>query len=183
MTHITGSQTTPTAVRVAAIPKSATDPKAGQLEGIQYSVRHGKRGPSVGIQIGRHWVFKWIVEEAFRRARETLSTSEPGALYTAKALYDDPAWSELSFGRRIAIGRCIRLFADRKMLPIRVINPNAKGTKKYMSTAPQGEAADLNLELDKPASPAARSLVNLQSGPAQVSNQAARQPAQHVKDK
>ncbi|MBK8106505.1 MAG: hypothetical protein IPK42_13345 [Betaproteobacteria bacterium] len=150
----------PAAARAAGIPQPAAGPKAGQFEGLQYSVRHGLRGPSVGIQIGRHWIFKWIVEEAFKRARQTLSTSTPGAMHTAQTLYDDPEWSRLRFGRRIAIGRCIRLFADRKMLPIQVTNPKAKGTKKYMHIKPQGEAVDLNTELGEPASSAGRSLFN-----------------------
>jgi hypothetical protein len=81
-------------------------------------------------------------------------------MHTAQTLYDDPEWSRLRFGRRIAIGRCIRLFADRKMLPIRVMNPKAKGTKKYKHIEPQGEAVELNVELGEPASSAERSLFN-----------------------
>ena len=126
---------------------SAPEPKSLQFEGLQYSVRHGPRGPSIGIQIGRHWIFKWIVEAAFTRALQTLSTSDSLKLHTAQALYDDQDWPSFGFGRRIAIGRCIRLFADRQMLPIRVVNPKATGTKKYMHIGPQGVPADLGIQL------------------------------------
>jgi len=89
-----------------------------------------------------------------------VSTSQPGDLHTARTLYDDPDWSELRFGRRIAIGRCIRLFADREMLPIRVVNPKATGTKKYQHTASQGAAVDLNVELDERAGLSGSGLCN-----------------------
>lgn len=106
------------------------------LSSIDFEVRNGPWGPSVGKMLGWQWVFKDIFETALTRFDATLPTLDWSKPQTSKALYNDPDWPEKKLVRRFAIGRCLRFFADRELLPLRCINPRATGTKKYVRVSP-----------------------------------------------
>lgn len=102
------------------------------FEDIEFETRQGPWGPSVGIQLGVPWIFKDIVVETYRRARASDSKLDWSVQQTAESMYSDPDWRYIKVGRRLAIGRCVRFLADNDVLPLRVANPKAKGTKKYV---------------------------------------------------
>ena len=99
---------------------------------LRYAKRSGKKGPSTGLTLGRHWVFQWIFRSAWGRFTTGLATADWTRPQTAKSLYNDPDWASMNFGVRIAIGRCLRFFVKHAMLPLQVINPYSTGTKRYM---------------------------------------------------
>lgn len=98
---------------------------------IEFEVRDGPRGPSVGKQMGYHWVFKNIFQTAWYRFCAAIESADWTKPQTAKSLFDDPNWVNMGFGFRIALGRCLRYFVNHAMLPLRVLNPDSSGTKKY----------------------------------------------------
>ena len=106
------------------------------LSSIEFEVRDGPWGTSVGKMLGWQWVFKDIFENALIRFDATLPTLDWSKPQTSKSLYNDPDWPEKKLVRRFAIGRCLRFFADRELLPLRCINPRATGTKKYVRVNP-----------------------------------------------
>lgn len=99
---------------------------------IKYEKRSGPNGPMVGKYLGRPWVFKWIFEKAWARMCAEIVTADWNKKQTTKSLYNDPdSWLDWKFGVRQAFGRCLRYFVDNKMLPLKVLNPLARGTKYY----------------------------------------------------
>ena len=109
-----------------------TDVRDDFFIALKYGKRNGKKGPSTGITLGRHWVFEWIFRSAWGRFTTGLATADWSKPQTAQYLYNDPDWTSMNFGVRIAIGRCLRFFVNHEMLPLKVINPHSTGTKLYM---------------------------------------------------
>ncbi len=102
------------------------------FKAMRYSKRSVKNGPGTGLDLGRHWVFEEQFRAAWARLCAGLATADWSKPQTARSLYNDPDWESMKFGVRIAIGRCLRFFVKREMLPLKVINPQATGTKLYM---------------------------------------------------
>lgn len=99
---------------------------------LRFAKRSGKKGPSTGLDLGRHWVFEGQIRTAWERIRAGLATADWSRPQTAESLFNDPNWKSMKFGVRIAIGRCLRFFVNHGMLPLKVINPYSTGTKQYM---------------------------------------------------
>lgn len=105
--------------------------RADLFAATKYETRQGKRGSMVGLQLSSHFVSKEIFETAWQTFRAAIGGADWSKQQTAKSLFNDPSWDRLSFGRRIAIGRCLRYFVDQEFLPLRLLNPESTGTKKY----------------------------------------------------
>jgi hypothetical protein len=99
---------------------------------LKFAKRITKKGPSTGLDLGRHWVYEGQIQTAWKRICAGLASADWNRPQSAKALYNDPRWDSMNFGVRIAIGRCLRFFVNHGMLPLQVINPTATGTKLYM---------------------------------------------------
>lgn len=105
--------------------------RADRFAVTKFETRQGKGGPVVGLQLGRNFVFKELFETAGKRFCLTIVGADWTKPQTAKSLFNDPGWDRLSFGRRIAIGRCLRYFVDQEFLLLGLLNPESTGTKKY----------------------------------------------------
>ena len=102
------------------------------FDSIRYKKFQGKNGPAIGIKLGKPLVFKWIFQQAWKSFVENIETVDWHVKQSSKSLFGDAAkWDKLAFGVRQAIGRCLRYFVDHGMLPLRVLNPDATGTKYY----------------------------------------------------
>ena len=102
-----------------------------RFEAIKYgpgnrpALDHGKR-------LGRPWVFKWIFELTWQRICSAIGDADWSVKQSSKSLFGDQVeWGNINHGIRQAIGRCLRYFVDQGMLPLRVLNPDATGTKYY----------------------------------------------------
>lgn len=100
---------------------------------IQYQKRKGRKGTVIGMQLGAHFVFRWVFQDAWKHISASIMTANRCDFHTAKSLFNDAeAWAGLETKEAIAIGRCLRYFVDSKMLPLFCMNPHATGTKFYM---------------------------------------------------
>jgi len=99
---------------------------------IKYESRKCKSGTVIGLELGGHFVFRWIFQEAWKHISAGIMTADRCKFHTAKSLFNDAdAWAK--FGAN-AIGRCLRYFVDHRMLPLSVVNPNETGSKLYALT-------------------------------------------------
>jgi hypothetical protein len=91
-----------------------------------------KPGRDLGKHLGKPWVFKWIFQKAWKRFSTAIACADWSIKQCSKSLFgDDAEWVNINHGVRQAMGRCLRYFVDHGMLPLRVINPDATGTKYY----------------------------------------------------
>ncbi len=102
------------------------------IKTLVFQTRTGPKGPVTGIQIGRHWVFQGQVEWTLRLARESIPARDFTRPLKVQEILDDPLWRTRKFGTRIAIGRCLKMFSRRELIPIRESNPGKKGPRKYV---------------------------------------------------
>lgn len=102
---------------------------------IKYENRKGKSGTVIGMELGGHFVFRWIFQEAWKHISVGIVTADRCKFHTAKSLFNDAdAWARFEKNESIAIGRCLRYFVDHGMMPLSVVNPNETGTKLYALT-------------------------------------------------
>ena len=105
-----------------------------KYQDIKFYERSGSKNAALGMHLpGGYWVSKSLFDEAWTRVFEGLPSPDCKELHTAKSMYGSKAWEELGFGARIALGRCVKYFVDREMLPLKIANPTKKGTRKYIS--------------------------------------------------
>jgi hypothetical protein len=103
---------------------------------IQFELRDGPRGKSVGRALGRHWIFRDIFARCGDRFGSAVATIDWSKPQTARSLYGAANWSQFSVGYRIAVGRVLRFFVKQGWLPLKVINAKATGTKRYVLAEP-----------------------------------------------
>jgi len=111
---------------------NTTDVRDDLFMALKYAKRDTKYGPSRGLDLGHHFVFDGQIRSSWESIRAALATADWTKPQSAKSLYNDPSWESKTFGARIAIGRCLRFFVNHGMVPLKVINPQATGTKLYM---------------------------------------------------
>ncbi len=108
------------------------------FDNIKFEARTGRGTTSDGLYItGNNWVPKARFVEMWEQAQKKLPLLDWSYPKPAKAFFDPTAWKEIKRGRRIALGRCLRYFADHELLPIRCINPHKTSTKRYALIADQ----------------------------------------------
>ena len=101
---------------------------------MSYEKRTGPKGTVKGIDLGGHFVFKWLVEEVWDHACASVIAASQCHFYSTEDLFNDPErWVVLSKPLHIAAGRCIAHFANHKMLPLHCVNPGKKN-KLYIVT-------------------------------------------------
>ena len=81
---------------------------------------------------GGYWVPKRYFELMWESALKQLPILDWSKDQTAETLFGGKErWLSHKVGGRIALGRCLKYFADNEMLPIKVANPKKKGKRKY----------------------------------------------------
>ncbi len=107
-----------------------------RIEEIRFLPRAFHPEEGLGLYVpGPYWVYQCTVLEAWDQVEAALPTLSRRADFTTKMLWEEKVWNSFPFGKRLALGRCIRYFADRLMLPYLLLNPERKsGTKKYLRT-------------------------------------------------
>ena len=105
-----------------------------KYEDIRYYERRGTDKPGRGLHLpGGYWVQESLFCLMWRRAIETLPNIDWSKKQTVVTIFGDAElWVSQKFGVRIALGRCLKYFADHDMLPIRVANVGKKGPRKYV---------------------------------------------------
>lgn len=110
---------------------SAMD-KNMNFDKIKYETHTGRGTTSHGLYVtGNNWVPKARFVEMWEQVQKKLPLLDWSYPKTTKSFFEPTEWKGLKRGRRIALGRCLRYFADHQLLPIRCINPHKKGTKRY----------------------------------------------------
>jgi hypothetical protein len=102
---------------------------------IKYQTRKDKKSAAIGLQLGPHFVFKWLVQESWNHFAASIPTASTCKFYSAENLFNDAErWEALEKPFHIAIGRCLAYFVDKKMLPLSCGNPYASN-KLYLVTS------------------------------------------------
>ena len=100
---------------------------------IPFDQRDSISGPRHGLYLpGNYWVPKRYFDLMWQAANanwETLNWSEK---QSAESIFGGKdKWLAHKVGGRIALGRCLKYFADNLLLPIAVANPGKKGKRFY----------------------------------------------------
>ena len=99
---------------------------------INFTEHSWHYGTSLGFPVRGYWVTKDLFDLMWRKANREIPKLDWSKQQTVVTIFGGKdEWQQLSFGQRIALGRCLKYFADQGMLPIRVANPGKKGTRKY----------------------------------------------------
>ncbi len=107
------------------------------FEKIQFQTRTGRGTTSLGLYVtGNNWVPKARLIQMWDQAQRMLPLLDWTYPKTTKSFFEPEAWKGIKRGHRIALGRCLRYFADHQLLPIRCINPKKTGTKRYALILP-----------------------------------------------
>ncbi len=105
-----------------------------QFSDLIFTEHGGRYGSSKGLRVrGGYWVSKDLVDLMWLHASKALPNLDWSKRQTAVTIFDDSKkWLSYAFGARLALGRCLKYFADHDMLPIRVANEAKKGPRKYV---------------------------------------------------
>ncbi len=100
---------------------------------IKFTEHGGRYGSALGLFApGGYFVCKRTAELMWQNANEELPKLNWSEEQTAETIFGGKnRWLSYKVGGRIALGRCLKYFADNDMLPIRVSNPKKKGKRKY----------------------------------------------------
>ncbi len=86
--------------------------------------RYPSKNRSTGKQLGAHFVFAWIFEEAWAKISIGLTKANKYKFHSTQALFDDDeTWLTYEKPIRIAFGRCLAYFVENDMLPLACVNP------------------------------------------------------------
>ena len=105
-----------------------------KFEDIDFYERAGSINHEVGIHLKGRWVPKKNFETVWKGALMEISKLDWTHPQTAETISGVPDWKKLPVGYRISLGRCLKYFVDEGMLPLRIANPEKKGTRKYART-------------------------------------------------
>ena len=100
---------------------------------IKYETRRaGKKTTVTGKQLGAHFVFAWIVKDAWDNISAGIAAADKYKFHSSEALFNNPTvWDDYDKPIHIAIGRCLAYFVANKMLPLACVNPGAGNNKLY----------------------------------------------------
>ena len=102
------------------------------FKAIEFKSRSGNSGTTTGLQLGAHFVFKWMFQVTWNHFRVTIPAAKTAKWYSCEMLFNDQAkWNSYETGTHLAMGRCLMFYCERKMLPIECANPFASGIKFY----------------------------------------------------
>lgn len=78
------------------------------------------------MQLGPHFVFRWIFQEAWKHVSASIVTAKSWKFHSSEDLFNDAErWAALKKPIHIAIGRCLAYFVNKEMLPLHCVNPHA----------------------------------------------------------
>lgn len=101
------------------------------FDAIGYQKLPGRKGALIGLQLGPHFVFRWIFQEAWEHISAGVLTVKKVGFHTSEDLFNDAeAWAGHDIGTRIAVGRCLAYFVEHKMLPLQCVTLRP-GNKLY----------------------------------------------------
>lgn len=99
---------------------------------IKFEKRQGGNGTTRGLQLGPHFVFDWLVKDAWAHFAAGIPPANVVKFYSSEDLFNDAErWAALDKPFHIAIGRCLAFFVREGMLPLFCVNPDANN-KLYM---------------------------------------------------
>jgi hypothetical protein len=84
-----------------------------------------------GLYIDGYWVMKRTFEAAWLQAKIVVPALDPGDGFFTKDIWEPEAWEPLANGEKHNLGRALVFFSEHGMLPLRVLNPQATGSKKF----------------------------------------------------
>jgi hypothetical protein len=94
--------------------------------------RFDKKHTVKGKELGAHFVFAWIFEDAWNFISAGIAKADKYKFHSAKSLFNNAeVWAGYERPTQIAIGRCLAYFVDNKMMPLACVNPDGDGTKLY----------------------------------------------------
>lgn len=105
-----------------------------KFKDIKFHNRNESGEPDFGRYLHGYWVPKSDFERMWRAAIVELPKLDWSKLQCAETLYGTERWLAHKVGKRIALGRCLKFFADNNMLPIQVANRRKGGKRKYEHT-------------------------------------------------
>lgn len=92
-------------------------------------------GGGYGVRMpGNYWVTETTMRRAWMLFWRSVASLDPYQTHSAKSLGGEETWSVRPRGERIAMGRCFKYFALKGVLPIVIVNPDAKYNFKYLLT-------------------------------------------------
>ncbi len=104
-----------------------------QFSDIIFTKHGGRYGSSKGLHIRGRWVTKDLVDLMWLYAPQVIPTLDWSKPHSVVTIFGDrEEWLSYPVGARIALGRCLKYFADHDMLPIRLANEGKKGPRKYV---------------------------------------------------
>lgn len=99
------------------------------LERIKFERRPGG---GFGLKMpGGYWVTEATLRNAFKLFWRSVRGLDKAATHTAEDLACTSDWATRPKGQRIAMGRCFKYFALHRVLPVTIVNPEAKYNFKY----------------------------------------------------
>lgn len=100
---------------------------------IPFVYRPDSSTAEVGLLMPRkYWLSKGLMELVRERFWESSERLLPRKKYQTEDFYADPDWPDLKRGYRQRIGRCIRVLADKGVLPIIMTNAGKSGPRVYV---------------------------------------------------
>ena len=88
--------------------------------------------PGLGLFLpGHYWVAKKYFELVWRYAALEIPKLDWSQEQCAETIFGKARWKEFDFWEQIRLGRCVKYFVTREMLPLRLANPRKKGKRKY----------------------------------------------------
>lgn len=103
-----------------------------ELTKFQLYEHGGKFGCQIGMFMpGGFWVPKCDIVMAWRNAKVRFESIAWTQKVGADAFFEKQEWKEFPFGKKLALGRCIKFFCVEGLLPIEVANPGKKGRRYY----------------------------------------------------
>lgn len=103
---------------------------------IKFYERGGSKAPGLGLRLRGYWVHKTHFELAWKLLLAANPALQWQGEQTTVTLCNDPDWQYRKPGVRHKLGRCVRFFAESRMLPLRISNPGKGGPRKYLPTSP-----------------------------------------------
>jgi len=107
--------------------------KYAMLDSINFD-RYDDRYAQPGRCLKGTFVPKREFDLMWQKVTASLPTLMPGKRYTSKQIFADSLWNDFPTGRRIALGRVLSYFVEQGMLPLRLVNPNKRGPRRYVLT-------------------------------------------------
>lgn len=98
------------------------------FEGLIY-MRHGHE---LGIKIRGYWVRKSTFEVTQKLLEKNLPLLTWEKPLQSRDICCHKDWDSWRVSLRHNIGRCVRHFSEEGMLPLRIVNPDKGGPRRYM---------------------------------------------------